>query len=262
MLKIILLLKFKSLKAQLQYPVSFLTQVISVSLIGFLRIPALLILTYTFPTVGGWDFWRLGFMAALGRMAHGVHHALFFSFFSHREMVHRGEFDRLLVRPVPPVFQIMASSLNLSALGEFIPGLVLLLITAPQARVAWTPLNLLYLIIVVLSGAVIEWAVNLFFMTFDFWLEQATLLWLPDIFLGQSDLYPIHIYGDVLSFILTFVFPYAFIAYYPTHHFFQLEGELLWRGFAYLTPVVATGMVVISLAFWTIGLRRYQSTGT
>ena len=112
MLKVILLLKLKSLKAQLQYPVSFITQVASIALIGLLRIPSLLILTSAFPIVGGWNFWDLGFMAALSFMAHGVHHGLFFSFFGHRDMVWRGEFDRLLVRPLSPVWQIMADGLN------------------------------------------------------------------------------------------------------------------------------------------------------
>mgnify|MGYP000287378679 FL=1 len=134
-------------------------------------------------------------------------------------------------------------------------------ITAPKVSVAWTPLNVLYLVVTVLSGAVIEWAVNLFFMTFDFWLERTTLLWLPDIFFGQASLYPIHIYGTVLSSILTFVFPYAFIAYYPTCYFFQLEGALFWQGFAYLTPWVAALTLGVALAFWSVGLKRYQSTG-
>lgn len=119
-------------------------------------------------------------------MTYGIHHGLFFSFFSHREMVWNGDFDRLLVRPLSPVWQIMASGLNLPALGEFLPGFTLLCIAAPKVQVAWTPLNVLYLIVIVLSGAVIEWAVNLFFMKFNFWLERATLLWLPDIFSGQA----------------------------------------------------------------------------
>ena len=261
MLKVIFLLKLKSLKAQLQYPTSFIVQIFSINLIGLLRIPSLLILTSAFPTVGGWDFWKLAFLAALSLMAHGVHHGLFFSFFSHREMVWNGDFDRLLVRPLSPVWQIMASGLNLSALGEFLPGLILLCIAAPKAQVAWTPLNTLYHIVIVLSGAVIEWAVNLFFMTFDFWLERATLLWLPDVFSGQASLYPIHIYGAVLPVILTFILPYAFIAYYPTYYFFHLEGAPHWQGLVYLSPLVAVLTAGIALAFWSLGLRRYQSTG-
>lgn len=262
MLKILLLLKVKSLKAQFQYPTSFITQVISIALIGFLRIPALFILTSTFPDVGGWNVWNLAFMAGLWFMAHGVHHGLFFAFFNHREMVWRGGFDRLLVRPLSPILQIMASGLNLSAIGEFIPGLALFLIASRQTTITWTPLNLLFVAVVVLSGACIEWALNLFFMTFDFWLERATLLWLPDIFLGRASIYPIHIYGKILASLMTLVFPYAFIAYFPTHHFFGLKTEIFHPTFVYLSPVVAAVTTMIALAFWSTGLKHYQSTGT
>ena len=74
--------------------------------------------------------------------------------------------------------------------------------------------------------------------------------------------YPIHIYSRALAFVITFVFPYAFIAYYPTLHFFQVEVEILPRVFAYLTPVVALVSTAIAVAFWSFGLRHYQSTGT
>ena len=87
MLKTILRLKLKSLKAQLEYPANFVMQVASIALIGFLSIPSLLLLTTAFPSIGGWDFYMLGFMAALRQMAEGIHHGLFFSFFHHRELV-------------------------------------------------------------------------------------------------------------------------------------------------------------------------------
>ncbi len=257
----ILLLKLQSFKAQLEYPANFWTAILSISLIGFLRIPALLILVGAFGTVGGWDFWKLGFMAALIQMAHGLHHALFFSFFEHLELVRRGEFDRMLVRPIHPIFQIMASSLNISALGEFLPGLVLLLVTAPRVQVAWNIIEVTYLVLVVISGAVIEWAVNLFFAAFDFWLGKTEMMWIPGAFFNIS--YPIHIYGPALSFVLTFVFPYAFIAYYPTLHFFQLPVPTGFPGaFAYLTPLAAAFTTLVALGFWSFGLRHYQSTGT
>jgi ABC-2 type transport system permease protein len=259
--KLFLLLKLKSFRAQLQYPASFFTQIFSVSLIGLLRIPSLLLLTYAFPSIGGWDFWQLAFMASIYFMAHGVHHGLFFAFFNHRSMVWRGEFDLILVRPLSPVLQIMASSLNLSAIGEFIPGIVLLLLSASKVKVAWSPFNISYLIMVVVAGAVIEWAVNLIFMTFDFWLERTTLLWIPDVFMRWASVYPIHIYGSILSVILTFVFPYAFIAYFPAQYFFQRYDVLFGQAYVYMTPLVALFAISVALLFWFQGLKRYQSTG-
>jgi ABC-2 type transport system permease protein len=265
MLKTILYLKFKSLQAKLAYPASFAMQTASIALIGLLGIPSLLLLTRAFPSIGGWDFYMLGFMIALKQMAGGIHHALFFSFYQHRELIRTGEFDRMLVRPVHPLLQIMAGSLDLSAIGSFVPGLVLFCITYRAAAIEWRPANALFLAIVVLSGAVIEWSVYLFFSALDFWVEEEESLGnIPDTVFRESAVlyYPVHIYSRALAFVITFVFPYAFIAYYPTLHFFQLDVELYPRAFAYLTPLVALVSTAIAVAFWSFGLRHYQSTGT
>lgn len=262
MVKIVLLLKLKSLRAQLEYPANFLMQVVSVGLVGSTGILALLILTSAFPSIGGWDFWKLGFMMALMQMVKGVHHALFMPFWDHLNLVANGGLDRMLVRPVHPLLQIMANGLNLQALGEFLPGLVLFAITCPKAAVEWNLLNLLFLIVVVISGAVIEWAVYLFFATFDFWLVRASLLYVPSAFLHVLTLYPAHIYGQAVVFVLTFILPYAFMAYFPTLYFFQLEVEGFPAFLAYLTPLVAAVSTVVAIGAWSFGLRHYKSTGT
>jgi ABC-2 type transport system permease protein len=262
MLKTILRLKLQSLKAQLVYPANFFMQIASIALIGFLGIPSLLLLTSAFPSIGGWDFTMLGFMAALRHMAGGIHHGFFFSFFHHRELVRKGEFDRMLVRPVHPLLQIMASSLNLSAIGEFLPGLVLFAITCPRVAIEWNLANIAFLVVVVLCGAVIEWAVYLFFAAFDFWLESEDTLYIPTAFLESVLYYPAHIYSRALAFFITFIFPYAFMAYFPTLYFFQIDVEMFPGFFVYLTPVVAVASTAIAVAFWSFGLRHYQSTGT
>jgi ABC-2 type transport system permease protein len=61
---------------------------------------------------------------------------------------------------------------------------------------------------------------------------------------------------------MTFVLPYAFMAYYPTHHFFQLDIRGAPAFFAYLTPLVAALSTVVAIGVWSFGLRHYQSTGT
>jgi ABC-2 type transport system permease protein len=85
------------------------------------------------------------------------------------------------------------------------------------------------------------------------------MLWIPSAFAHPG--YPTHIYGPVLAFILTFVFPYVFVAYYPAHHFFKIPVQGFPGFFAYLTPVVAALTLAGAVAFWSFNLRRYQSSG-
>ena len=263
MLKIILLLKWKSLKSQIQYPMNFLVHVAGVSLMGFAEIVILLVLTNAFETIGGWTFWEVGFMVAVWRMGHSVELALFMPFWWHSWLVRNGELDRTLVRPVHPIIQIMTHELSVMVIGEFVPAAILFGLTCGKAVVAWNVLNILYLVLVILSGGVIEWAVVLFCNAFDFWFTDASeLVEMVKPFGFQATRYPVHIYGRAFAVIMTFVFPYAFMAYYPTHYFFGQKVQMFASWFPYVTPLVAGVAAALAIGFWSLGLRHYQSTGT
>ncbi len=261
MLRIILLLKWKSLKAELQYPLNFALTAVGVSFIGGMDILLIVIPANTFKTIGGWDVWSLGFMFAVWKLSHNVHQAIFIPFWGHDQLVRTGQYDLLLVRPVHPIWQILTSSFVVQDLG--IPSLAMLFITATHVRVTWNAATIAFLLIVILSGAVIEFAVSLFLSGFGFWfIQTSNLRGIAHTFLFRVANYPVHIYGSVFAFIMTFIFPYAFMGYYPTHVFFQLDSQIYSSFFPYLAPVVAVVAFALAYGFWSLGLRNYQSSGT
>lgn len=262
LVRLILYLKWKSLKIELQYPGNFLLQVLGIGSMGLLYIIEIWLLTRAFPSVGGWDFWQLGFMTGLFQMALGVYHALFIYFGWHSDLVVEGTYDRILIRPVHPILQIMTGRLHLAALGEFLPGIVLFALTSSRVNIQWNFFNGLFLVLIIFSGAVIQWAVTLVIAAFDFWFVRTALFEIINPFQDFLTRYPIHIYPPLFRFLMTFILPFAFIAYYPTHYFFQREVAMFNPSFAYLTPLVALLMAALAVAFWTWGLKSYQSTGT
>ena len=262
MLRAFFLIKKQSLKAALQYPANFLLDVVGVSLTGFAEVLVILLLTSAFQAIGGWDFWQVGFMAGLWRLSHSLHHALFLGFWEHHWDVRDGEYDTLLTRPAHPIVQILARGFHLEAIGELLPAIALFALTYGHVRVPWDAGNILFLGLVVISGALIEWAVYLFFAALDFWFPESGKLWVVSAFLFPTARYPLHIYGKVFAALLTFVFPFGFMAYYPAHHFFQLAPGDYPAFFPYLSPLVAMLALSIALSFWSLGLRHYQSTGT
>jgi ABC-type uncharacterized transport system permease subunit len=52
------------------------------------------------------------------------------------------------------------------------------------------------------------------------------------------------------------------MAYYPTHYFFQMDVEIFYGFFPYITPLVAVVSWAIAFALWSVGLKSYQGTGT
>jgi ABC-2 type transport system permease protein len=265
MTRMLLLLKIKNLKAELQYPLNFVIGTLGTSFIGLTDILLLLIPTMAFKTIGGWNFWELGFMFALWKMAHGLNEAFFIPFRNqHDNFIRQGEFDRFLVRPIHPIVQIMAKcDFGSNSFSEWIPSVAMFFITFTQVTVAWSPLNILFLLVLIISGAIIEWDVYLLISSFGFWFVRTnSLRGIAGTFLFRASNFPVHIYGRFFPFLMTFVFPFAFMAYFPTHYFFGLSTQIYPNFFQYLAPVVAIVFWFIAFGLWSLGLRYYQSSGT
>jgi len=263
--KILLQLKLKSLKSELQYPVNFFLATLGTSFIGLTDILLLLIPVSAFQTIGGWNFWELGFMFSLWKMSHGLHEALFIPFRgSHDDYIREGDYDIFLIRPIHPILQILARcEFGSNALSEWIPSVVMFAITCTHVKVAWNPINIAFLLLILFSGAVIEWAVYLLISSLGFWFVRTnSLRGIAGTFLFRASNYPIQIYGHIFPFIMTFIFPFAFMAYYPTHFFFQMNSEVFSNLLPYLSPLVAIIAWLVAFGVWSIGVQHYQSSGT
>lgn len=263
MIKEILYAKWGSLKSQMQYTTDFIIHVSGISFIGIIDICALFFLTNTFNDIGGWSFWELGFMVSLWRFSHSIHNLFFIPFWWQSRLVKTGEFDRFLVRPMHPIFQMMTLGHPLGALGEFISALILFVFTISHIAIEWSVLNSLFLIITILSGTIIEWSVFLFLSSFDFYFtETKKIREIPSTFLYNATKYPIHIFGNIFPFILTFIFPYAFISYYPSLYFFGRIEEVDQSFLPFLSPAVAVVAFLVAFFLWSRALNYYTGSGS
>lgn len=71
--------------------------------------------------------------------------------------------------------------------------------------------------------------------------------------------FPITIYSLPIRIFLTFVLPFAWVAFFPATWFLGSEG---YGQLALLTPLV--GLIVFggSVVIWQRGVRNYSSTGS
>ncbi len=70
--------------------------------------------------------------------------------------------------------------------------------------------------------------------------------------------YPVTIFNAVLQFILSWVIPFAFIAFYPATRFL---GRAEFIAYCYATPVVALFCFFVANLAWGYGVRHYASAG-
>ena len=70
--------------------------------------------------------------------------------------------------------------------------------------------------------------------------------------------YPVSIYGQGLQFLLTFILPFAFTSCYPAAFIFGIDQNLWYCLGTFLAGVLC---LLITGAFWRVGLSKYQSAG-
>jgi ABC-2 type transport system permease protein len=70
--------------------------------------------------------------------------------------------------------------------------------------------------------------------------------------------YPLTIYGRGVTFLLTWVFPFAMASFYPASHLLGRDVGLL----AWASPFVAAILLAIGYRFWRFGLGYYAGTGS
>jgi ABC-2 type transport system permease protein len=75
----------------------------------------------------------------------------------------------------------------------------------------------------------------------------------------QFGRFPITIFGPALQFLLTWVFPFAMIGFYPVA--FLLRGDA-YRLYGLLALMVGWVFLGLALALWRVAIRHYQSTGS
>ncbi len=76
--------------------------------------------------------------------------------------------------------------------------------------------------------------------------------------------YPISIYTRGVRIVLSFVFPFAFMNYFPATYFLNKTetGLNLNPAVGLLTPAIGLAWFGVAYAFWRIGMRHYQGTGS
>ncbi|WP_211362687.1 ABC transporter permease, partial [Streptomyces chryseus] len=130
--------------------------------------------------------------------------------------VRDGTLDTLLVRPVPVLAQIAADRFALRRLGRVTQGLLVLGYALVVLDIAWTPLKVLLVPVMILSGAVIFASVFVAGAAFQFWAQDASEVQNSFTYGGTTMLqYPPTVFAKDLVRGVTFVLPLAFVNWIP-----------------------------------------------
>ncbi|HEY3991857.1 MAG TPA: ABC-2 family transporter protein [Ktedonobacteraceae bacterium] len=255
------------LSSQMQYKFDLAIDILTNFLLSGLEFCALLLYFVPFPTLLGWRVGEVAMLSAVTSLGFGLAELFGGGIDSFATIIRKGEFDRVLLRPVTALTQVATNEFRLRRTGRLMQGVgafVLSLFLLRGLTVMWTPLSVLALAFGIMSSALIFIAVLLLGATICFWTVETTELTNLFTYGGRELLsYPLSIYHQFLQRLFVFIVPLAFGTYIPVCF---ILGRALpfglpdWLVFA--SPLVALIFALAALAFWRFGVYRYQSTGS
>ena len=253
------------IRVQLQYKFNLVIDIGTYFFTSLCEFLALLLVFIPFPTLLGWKIGEVALLSAIMSLSFGLAEMLGSGIDNFSETIRRGEFDRVLLRPVSAFIQIAGSDFRLRRMGRltqgtlaFIVGLRLL----PDLH--WTGMKMLVLVLSIGSGTVIFTSVLLLGATLCFWTIDTTELTNILTYGGREMLsYPLTIYSEFMQKFFLFVVPIAFSSYIPACYLLGRPLPFgLPAGIAFFSPLVALLFVGIAGCIWRFGVQHYQSTGS
>ncbi|WP_228034693.1 ABC transporter permease [Streptomyces spongiae] len=214
--------------------------------------------------LGGYSLPEVAFLYGVVGVAFGLTDLVIGSMDRLGSRVRDGTLDTLLVRPAPVLAQVAADKFALRRLGRIAQGLFVLGYAVAVLDIAWTPLKVLMVPMMVLSGAMIFGAVFVAGGAFQFVAQDASEVQNSFTYGGGTLLqYPPSIFAKELVRGVTFVVPLAFVNWVPALYVLGRPYPLdLPTWVAFTPPLVGAGCCVLAGLVWRAGLRSYRSTGS
>jgi len=219
-----------------------------------------LVLFTKIPRLQGWSFYEILFLYAFSLVPLGFFNVVSWNLYEFGDLyIIQGRFDRLLLRPLNTLFQVLCEKFRIESLQEAATGLAVLVLSTRHLGYKWSPADWAWLPLMLASGAVIYLSVFLILTAVSFWFEDRVGIVPPVFNLLTFGRYPLTIYSVFLQFLLSWIIPFAFASFYPSTHFL---GRAQFAAYFHLVPLVAACFFGLAVGVWSRGVRNYSSTGS
>lgn len=172
--------------------------------------------------------------------------------------INRGELDYYLIRPVSPLFFLSLREFSANSFINLIIAGCFFFYSLFNYSQDWSLLSLIGLIILLINGSLIYYCIQMLMILPVFWTQSARGF--IDLFyiLGLAMERPDRIFKGWLRILFTIFLPFALIASFPARVF--LEGA----DFSTIIHLilVSTGLWLIVLYVWKMGLKNYSSASS
>jgi len=243
----------------LAYRIGFLNSVVGSIGWALFQIISIYLLTSRNTSFYGWSREQLILLGAIFNIFVGIFHAVFsrnFGRFS--QIMNRGEFDLLLVKPVDPQFLTSLWWFSYSSLVRILIGAGFVVYLFNIMHMVLTFLSVIKFIVLIGFGICILYAVWLLVCTLIIW--QTNLSNLVD-FLYTINIvirYPREMFQTANPVVFYFLLPLTFVIITPTKALLGNMSYVDLFGLIFFAVV----FLFISRKFWNFALRFYTSASS
>lgn len=247
-------------KARLAYRADFLVQVGSDLLLQAVDLVFLAVVFTKVRALLGWRFEEVLFIYGFFLVPYALFNASFaaLSDVGGRYVV-GGELDRVLTKPLNALLQVQLELLRPQALNGVVLGVVVMAVASARLGLDWSLASTLAAVASAIGAWLVFGGVYVAVASLSFWTQDRGLGFFPLAYMAINfGRYPITIYPAGVRFLLTFVVPYGFVAFYPAAGLLREEFRIA----GWLTLPVGLVTFLIGLLAWRRGLARYEGAGS
>ncbi len=246
-------------KILMEYRVNFIIGMISTVVQQSALLLTIWVVMRQVPSLRGWDLNEVLLIYGLLTLSQSLTHMFADNLWTIGwNYIRSGQFDRFLVRPIDPLFHLLADRFCHDGIGHFLTGLILVIGSTAALHFEWTAWKVVYAMVSVVSGGIIFFSLNLATATTAFWITESIPITQMVFNNNEFAKYPLSIYHRAIQFMLTWLIPYGFASFYPASYLLGKDVGIL----AWLAPMVAGVLLVVSYRIWQFGLRHYAGTGS
>ncbi|MDX8032441.1 ABC-2 family transporter protein [Lentzea sp. BCCO 10_0856] len=252
------------LKSQLTYRASFAIDFLSQVLAQSYELIVILVLFSQVNALGGFTKNEVLLMYAFAGAAFGVADLFAGQLDNLPTYIRTGTFDVLLMRPLGTLPQIMCSDIRLRRIGRITGALAVMAYALSHVSIEWSAAKVALTILTPIAGAVIYSAVWVVACSVCFWIVEGREF-ANAVTYGSNAFtsYPINVYSAPLRWVMAFIVPGAFVAYYPSLALLGREDPLGLPGWVgWTSPLVAALAAAVAGLVWRFAVRHYRGTGS
>ncbi len=171
------------------------------------------------------------------------------------DIVRKGDFDRYLLKPYPPIGIILTGCFSFNNIGTVLSGFVITVYFMIKLHITLGLVSILLILVSFVFSMILYMALLIFFSSLIIIFVQNRTWEFLDVFIKYSE-YPVQIYPKSLQVLFLLIVPFAVFVYFPAQILLSRLDLIALLGF-----VSCVILFILSNSFWNMFVKRYTSAG-